>query len=130
MSKKAKPELDIANPPPGFSLSEVADLLLQGHRPAHVKQRLMAEGMTSPNADELIWNAFDHIVNDASSMDGNTNRAWLVAAGRMVFRKQLESGDHAGCVATLKALSNFKLPSPLPDKEPGDDLHVDISDLT
>ena len=130
MSKKAKPELDIANPPPGFSLSEVADLLLQGHRPAHIKQRLLAEGMTTDNADELIWNAFDHIVNDASALDMNTNKAWLVAAGRMVFRKQLESGDHAGCIATLKALSNFKLPHPVSDDEVELDLDADISCLT
>jgi hypothetical protein len=117
MSQKQTPELDIANPPPGFSLSEVADLLLQGHRPAHIKQRLLAEGVSNDNADEIVWCAFDHIVTDAASMDCNTNKAWLVAAGRMVFRKQLDAGDHAGCVSTLKALASFKLPSPLPDDE-------------
>ena len=93
MSKKQTPELDIANPPPGFSLSEVADLLLQGHRPAHIKQRLLAEGVSNDNADEIVWCAFDHIVNDAAQMDCNTNKAWLVAAGRMVFRKQLDAAE-------------------------------------
>ena len=124
MSKKTK--VNISNPPPGLNLSEVADILLQGHRPAHLKQRLVAEGMTSPDADEMLWEAFDHIVNDASCMDGNTHRAWLVAAGRMVFRKQLETGDHAGCVTTLKALANFKLPNPLPDE---DEMSGDEDDL-
>lgn len=126
MSKKTK--VNIANPPPGMNLSEVADILLQGHRPAHIKQRLVAEGMTSDDADEMLWSAFDHIVNDASSMDGNTHRAWLVAAGKMVFRKQLETGDHAGCVATLKALANFKLPAPLPDENATDD-EADLESL-
>jgi len=127
MSKKTK--VNISNPPPGLNLSEVADILLQGHRPAHLKQRLVAEGMTSPDADEMLWEAFDHIVNDASCMDGNTHRAWLVAAGRMVFRKQLETGDHAGCVTTLKALSNFKLPNPLPAEDETPDDEDDLEGL-
>lgn len=131
MSKKAPPELDIINPPPGFSLSEVADLLLQGHRPAHIKARLIAEGMDETDANEMLWFALDHIVNDASTMDMNTHRAWLVSAGRMVFRKQLEGGDHAGCVSTLKALSAFRLPEPPhpADEDPDDYMDVDISDL-
>lgn len=129
MSKKAKP-LDIDNPPPGFSVSEVADLLLEGHRPAHIRQRLKAEGMGGKNPEDMIWEALAHIIDDASFMGGNAHNAWLVAAGRMVFRKQLASGDHAGCVSTLKALSGFRLPLPL--QEDGDDdldLDVDISDL-
>lgn len=134
MSKKAKPEPDIDNPPPGFSVSEVADLLLEGHRPTHVKQRLEAEGMSKDAADDMLWEALAHIIDDASCMGNNAHNAWLVAAGRMVFRKQLANGDHSGCVSTLKALSGFRLPMPLQDDDPADDdldleETLDISDL-
>ena len=133
MSKKAKATPTTDNPPPGLGVSEVADLLLEGHRPAHIKQRLLAEGMSNDDAEDMVWDALAHIVDDASCMGNNAHNAWLVAAGRMVFRKQLANGDHSGCVATLKALSGFRLPMPLKTEEDDDlDLEetLDISDLT
>jgi hypothetical protein len=106
MSKKTLP------PPPARKLSaaDVGDLVLAGHRLAHVREALAANGVSKATADKMIETAIDDLIDDSSRLDENARRGWLLAAAKSIYRRQVEMGDLTGAATTIKMMGGLKRP--------------------
>ena len=96
--------------PRTFTTANVGDLLLEGHRVSHIFELLAAEGVAKKKADDLVAGAIEDLVDDASRLDENARRGWLLAAAKSIYRRQVELGDLTGATTTIKIMGNLKRP--------------------
>jgi hypothetical protein len=106
MTKKTSP------PPPARKLTaaDVGDLILAGHRIAHVREALAASGVSKATADKMIESAIEDLIDDSSRLDENARRGWLLAAAKSIYRRQVELGDLTGAAATIRMMGGLKRP--------------------
>lgn len=97
-------------PPKTFSAADVGDMLLEGHRITHVLELLADNGITKAKADALVAAAIEDLIDDASRLDENARRGWLLAAAKSIYRRQVELGDLSGATATIKVMGGLKRP--------------------
>jgi hypothetical protein len=99
-----------ALPPRNFTAADVGDLLLDGHRIAHVRELLAESGIAKGKAEALLDNAIEDLIDDASRLDENARRGWLLSAAKSIYRRQVEMGDLTGAASTIRMMGALKRP--------------------
>jgi hypothetical protein len=101
-----------ANPAPPRTLTaaDVGDLILDGHRIAHVRELLCESGISGAKAENLIEAAIDDLIDDSSRLDENQRRGWLLSAAKSIYRRQVELGDLNGAASTIRMMGGLKRP--------------------